>query len=412
MTDHREFDIILWGASGFTGRLVAEYLFGRYGAGGDPRWAMGGRNAKKIEEIRRDLGPGAAEIPIVVGDSHDPESLSAMVARARVICTTVGPYAKYGSELVAACARSGTDYCDLAGETPWIRRMIDAHGEEAIASGARIVPCSGFDSVPSDLGVWRVQSEARERTGAACGEVKLRVKAMRGGASGGTVASMLNIVEEVRRDRSVLKILNDPYALCPVDLRHGPEQVTNVTPQFDADVGAWVGPFVMAAINTRIVHRTNALLGQAYGADFRYSEAVMTGTGLAGRAKAIGLAAGMGGFMAAAAIRPLRALLERFVLPEPGEGPSASAREAGFYDILVIGRTADGATIRGRVRGDRDPGYGSTSKMLGEAAVCLAKDCPKETLGGGFWTPASAMGAKLMARLSENAGVTFEIEGT
>jgi len=409
MTDGREFDVVLMGATGFTGRLVAEHLLARHGADGDLRWALAGRNQAKLEEIRATLGEGAASLPLITADSHDRESLDAMVKRTRVVCTTVGPYALHGSELVAACCAHGTDYCDLSGEVPWMRKMIDKHAEAAKKSGARIVHCCGFDSIPSDMGVWFLQNAARERFGKPLERVRLRVKAAKGGLSGGTFASMLNIVEESRRDGETAKVLKNPYALCPPDARKGPRQPYVSGPKFDAAIDSWMAPFIMAAINTRVVHRANALQDFAYGKGFRYDEAVLTGKGLGGRAKATMVSLGMGAFALGAAMGPTRSLLNKTVLPKPGEGPSPEQRKAGFFNIVVEGRTSEGSALRARVKGDRDPGYGSTSKMIGEAAVCLARDIGDD-VGGGFWTPATALNGKLLERLQANAGVTFEID--
>lgn len=405
----REFDLVLMGATGFTGKLVAEHLLRRHGASGALKWALAGRSLDKLEAVRADLGTAAADLPLIEADSFDRTSLDAMTVRARVILTTVGPYALYGEALVASCAANGTDYCDLTGEVPFMRRVIDAHAETARASGARIVHCCGFDSIPSDLGVWVLQNAARERFGAPLARVGLRVKAARGGLSGGTFASMLNIVESARADKDVARVLKNPYAICPPDQREGPRQPYVGGPKFDAQVGSWMAPFIMAAINTRVVHRANALQDHAYGRDFRYDEAVLTGRGFGGRMKATTLSLGMGAFALGSSFSPTRALLKKLVLPKPGEGPNAEQREAGFFDILIDGRGADGQRLRVRVRGDRDPGYGSTSKMIGEAAVCLARDIDRDRVPGGFWTPSTALGESLRTRLEEHAGVTFEV---
>ena len=408
----RELEIVVWGATGFTGRLVAEYLLRRYGTG-DLRWALGGRNPAKLEEVRGEIaratGSDASGLPLFVGDSDDPASMEELAGRAKVVCTTVGPYAKYGSLLVAACAKAGTDYCDLTGEVHWIRRMIDAHQDTAAASGARLVPTSGFDSIPSDLGVWFVQREMQQRHGVVSPHVKCRIHGFSGGASGGTLASMMNMMDEAGRDPEVRRVMADPYGINPKDLRHGPEARDRMQPSFDEDFGQWTAPFVMAAINTRVVRRTNALLGYPYGQGFRYDEAILTGKGALGLAKASGVAAGMAGTMAAATVGPIRRLIEGR-LPAPGEGPSKEQREKGYFDLEFLAEHPDDRAkdLRARVRGDRDPGYGSTSKMLAEAAVCLARDDLE--VSGGFWTPASAMGDALVGRLHERAGVTFEVE--
>ncbi|MGK7295616.1 MAG: saccharopine dehydrogenase family protein [Candidatus Wenzhouxiangella sp. M2_3B_020] len=409
MSEAREFDVVLMGATGFTGRLVAEHLLARHGADGELKWALAGRSSEKLAKIREELGGNAGSLPVLVADSHDRESLDALVKRTKVVCTTVGPYALHGSDLVAACAEHGTDYCDLSGEVPWMRQMLDRHAEAAERSGARIVHCCGFDSIPSDIGVWFVQQEATKRYGKPLERVRLRVKAAKGGLSGGTFASMLNIVEEARRDDETAKLLKNPYALCPADARVGPRQPHVGGPKHDDEIGSWSAPFIMAAINTRIVHRANALQDHAYGKDFRYDEAVLTGTGFGGRVKASMVSLGMGAFAVGAALGPTRTLLKKMVLPKPGEGPSAEQRKAGFFNIVIEGRTDDDETLRARVRGDRDPGYGSTSKMIGEAAVCLACDIGDDVTGG-FWTPATALDGKLLERLKAHAGVTFEIE--
>ncbi|NBB92400.1 MAG: saccharopine dehydrogenase [Gammaproteobacteria bacterium] len=408
----REFDIVLMGATGFTGRLVAEHLVRRHGVGGQLKWALAGRSREKLETIRLELGETAAGLPLLVADSHDRESLDAMVRRASVVCTTVGPYALHGSDLLAACAENGTDYCDLSGEVPWMRKMLDAHADAAAKSGARIVHCCGFDSIPSDMGVWFLQKHARERFGEPLGRVRMRVKAAKGGLSGGTYASMLNIVEEARRDREVARVLKNPYALCPANAREGERQPYVSSAVYDPVFDVWAAPFVMAAINTRVVLKANALSGFAYGKDFRYDEAVMTGRGFSGRMKATTVSLAMGAFALGAAMGPTRALLKKMVLPKPGEGPSAEEREAGFFKIVLDGRNDSAEqSLRVSVSGDRDPGYGSTSKMLGETALALARDLPADACPGGIWTPSTALGEKLLDRLEEHAGLSFEVVG-
>ncbi|RFF29471.1 saccharopine dehydrogenase family protein [Wenzhouxiangella sediminis] len=406
----REFDIVLMGATGFTGRLVAEHLVRRHGVGGQLKWALAGRSREKLEKIRIELGETAAGLPLIVADSHDRGSLDEMVNRTRVVCTTVGPYALHGSDLVAACAANGTDYCDLSGEVPWMRRMLDQHGDAAAKSGARIVHCCGFDSIPSDMGVWFLQREAQERLGQSLERVRMRVKAAKGGLSGGTYASMLNIVEEARRDKEVARVLKNPYALCPPDAREGERQPYVSSALYDPVFEVWTAPFVMAAINTRVVFKANALSGFSYGREFRYDEAVMTGRGFSGRMKATMVSLGMGAFALGAALGPTRALLKKMVLPKPGEGPSAEAREAGFFKIVIDGRNDGGdQSLRVAVSGDRDPGYGSTSKMLGETALALALDLGADERPGGMWTPSTALGEKLLKRLREHAGLKFEV---
>lgn len=402
----RTYEIVVWGATGFVGELICEYLVRTHD---DVRWAMAGRSRKKLEALRDKLGAQARDIPILVADASSQDSLVEMVRTTRVVLSTVGPYAKYGSALVAACAKLGTDYCDLAGETQWIRRMIDAHQSEAESSGARIVPCSGFDSIPSDLGVFFLQNEARNRSGSPCKSIRMRVKAFKGTASGGTIASMLNLFEEASADKEVARILKDPYALNPEGERSGPRQPSGMSVGYDEESKAWAAPFVMAAINTRVVQRSNALSGYSYGKDFLYEEMMLTGDGPAGALKAAGTALGLGAFSVAATVEVLRGLMNRLFLPQPGEGPDEQNREAGFYDLRFFATMSTGESIQTRVTGDRDPGYGSTSKMISEVAICLAREVSPDEVSGGFWTPATAMGTRLIERLEKNAGLTFTV---
>jgi short subunit dehydrogenase-like uncharacterized protein len=408
----RELDLVVWGATGFTGRLVAEYLLRRYGTDSF-RWALGGRSRARLETLRQEIGretrTDAGELPLVLGDASDAASMGALAERTRVVCSTVGPYALYGSGLVAACARAGTHYCDLTGEVHWMRRMIDAHQREAAGSGARIVPSCGFDCIPSDLAVFFLQGEMQARHGVPCRRIKLRVEGFSGGASGGTAASMLNLLEEATRDPAVRRVMLDPYSINPADQRSGPDGPDSLVPAWDPDFEQWTAPFVMAAINTRVVRRTNALLGFPYGRDFRYDEAMLMGRGPLGLAKATGLSAALGGGMAAASFRPVRRMIEAH-LPAPGEGPTREQQEKGYWDLRLLGEhPKDSArNLWARVRGDKDPGYGSTSRMLGESAVCLVVD--ELDSQPGFLTPAAAMGMTLLSRLQQNAGVRFEIE--
>lgn len=408
----REFDVIVWGATGFTGRLVAEYLLRVYGTGARLRWAMGGRSEKKLREVRaevcREAGVDEANVPLVLGDAGDAAAMAALAQRTRVVCTTVGPYAKYGTPLLEACARTGTDYCDLTGEVQWMRRMIDGFDDIARASGARLVHTCGFDCIPSDMGVHFVQREMRARHGVVSPRIKYRVKGFSGGASGGTIASMMNMLDEAGQDRAIVRVLGHPYGLNPANERSGPDQGDKVAPEYDADFDAWTGPFVMAAVDTRVVRRTNALLGYPYGRDFRYDEATLMGGGPLGFVKAVGLTTALGAGMAALQFGAIRRLAAKR-LPAPGEGPSREQREKGFFDVRLHAAhpTDPGKSLHARVTGDRDPGYGSTSKMLAESAVCLALDGLEGP--GGCLTPAAAMGDTLLQRLQANAGLTFEI---
>jgi short subunit dehydrogenase-like uncharacterized protein len=402
-------DLIVFGATSFVGQILARYLAEEFGAQGSLKWAMAGRSEQKLAALRNSLGLAAGRVPLVVADAADEAALRRLCESTRVVVSTVGPYALYGEPLVKVCAETGTDYCDLTGEVQWIRRMIRNYEPAARKSGARIVHCCGFDSIPSDLGVYFLQQQARRQFGAPCTTVKMRVKAMRGGFSGGTVASLLNVVKEAGANPALRKELANPYSICPEGYAPAVRQPNVKSAQYDADFEAWVAPFVMAAINTRVVQRSNALSKQAYGEEFRYDEAMLMGSGLQGRAAALGMAAGLGGFMVASALPPTRWALERFVLPAPGEGPSAEEQRKGFFDIRFLGTTDDGRSLRVKVTGDRDPGYGSTAKMLGQAGACLAQDFADSGRKGGFWTPATMFGDKLIDRLVAHSGLTFEV---
>jgi len=387
----KEFDIVVHGASGFTGRLVVEYLMARYPNGGEVRWAMGGRNAEKLAAVRDEIG-APTTTPLVITEGSDPASLKALTDRTRLVLTTVGPYQIHGNELVAACAASGTDYVDLCGEPVWMHDMIAAHEAEAKASGARIVFSCGFDSIPSDLGMLLLQNEMKAKYGRTASRVRTRIRKMKGTFSGGTAASLTATLVAAGKNPQVMDLLKNPFSLTPGF--EGPKQPHGAKPMFDEAVDAWVAPFVMAAINTRNVHRSNFLLGHAYGSDLVYDEMLITGKGEKGEAIANAVAADKS--------------MQSEDAPKPGEGPSKEQRESGFYDFLLLGENAQGDKLRVGVTGDRDPGYGSTSKMIAEAAVCLLQDA-RDTQGG-IWTPASAMGVKLTDRLRANAGLTFEVE--
>jgi len=394
----RELDIVIFGATGFAGRLVAEYLAERH-ADTDVRWAMGGRNRKKLEAVRAEIAakhPRAAEAPLVVADSADRASLDAMVARTKVVCTTVGPYAKYGTELVAACVAGGAHYCDLTGEPQFIRRMIDEHHADAVAAGVRIVHCCGFDSIPSDIGTFALQEELIALDGEPADEALFFLLGASGGFSGGTVASLINVMQEAN-DPLVRKVLVNPYALNPEDSRKGPKLPSPMSMRKDPVTGWWGAPFLMAPINERVVRRSHALMSARFGEGFRYGELTRTGKGMVGFASAAGMSGGMGAMMGLIAFPPTRKLLERFVLPAPGEGPSREAIEKGYFKVVISGRRDGKEVGRVEVRGKRDPGYGATACMLGESALCLALD-PLDS-PGGIVTPASAMGAHIRKRL-------------
>ncbi|MES2917250.1 MAG: saccharopine dehydrogenase NADP-binding domain-containing protein [Pseudomonadota bacterium] len=403
--DQRRFDVVVYGAASFVGKILTRHLQQRHGENGALRWAIAGRNAAKLEEVKRELG--LVSLPVLLADAADAAALREMVAQTRVVVSTVGPYALYGDALVAACAELGTDYCDLTGEVPWMQRMISAHAATAQRSGARIVHTCGFDSIPSDMGVWHLQREAQQRFAQPCVQVRGGMKAASGGLSGGTVASLLNVLREAEADPSVRALLKNPYSLSPVPGNVRQHEVMG--PEFDAALGQWRTPFIMAGINSRVVLRSHALAGQPWGADFRYDESMLAGKGLKGRATAYGVALATGGLFVLLANARTRPLTARLLLPAPGNGPSPKAQENGFFDFRFHGYTRDQRTLQVKVTGDRDPGYGSTGKMLGEAAVCLAQDISAEQVPGGFWTPSTALGEALLTRLQAHAGLRFSV---
>lgn len=398
----KKYDLVVFGATSFVGQILCQYLMDRHGAAGEVRWAMAGRNKTKLASVASTTG---ADVDLIIADAADVEALAAMCDSTKLVISTVGPYSLYGSDLVAAVVEAGIDYCDLSGEPQWMQRMIDAHHARAVETGARVVHACGFDSVPSDLGVWFTQKEANQRFGEPCVSISMGVKAMKGGASGGTVASMMNIMEEIKDDPSIRKVLGNPYALGVEGDREGPKQPNVTLPVYDDGHDTWMAPFVMASTNTRVVFRTHSLLERQWGSGFTYGEAMMMGDGIGGRAKAMSLSGAMAGFMGAAAVGPMRKVMGKF-LPEPGEGPSPEDQKAGFFDIRFHGTTAGGDTIQTKVTGDRDPGYGSTAKMLGEAATTLVGR-NRSDVGGGFWTPATALGDGYIDALQAHAGLTF-----
>lgn len=383
----REFDVIVFGATGFTGRLVAEYLAAQHS---DIAWAMAGRSAEKLALIRNDIG-APKDTPLIVADSANAASLTDMVKRAKAILTTVGPYQLYGTELVKACAEHGTDYVDLCGEPAWMYDIVREQQELAEKSGARIVLSCGFDSIPFDLGVYHLQQNAIAQTGSPLARVKGRVRKMQGTFSGGTAASFMETMKRAGSQPEVLGWLKDPFSLIPEFT--GPKQPHGAKPIFDEDLGSWAAPFIMASINTKNIHRSNALLGHMYGQDFVYDEMVLTGPGEQGQKIAEGMAS-----TNPMANNP----------PKPGEGPSKDERENGFYELMFTGLDNDGTRYTTIVAGDKDPGYGSTSKMIAEAALCLAQDITREQTAGGVYTSAPAMGETLITRLTANAGLTFK----
>jgi short subunit dehydrogenase-like uncharacterized protein len=387
-----KFDIVVYGATGFTGQLVAEYLATHYRDDKPLRWAMAGRSLDKLKSVRDAIG-APADTPLIVADSSDVAALKAMIGQTRLVISTVGPYQLYGNELLAACAETGVDYVDLCGEPIWMRQMIDAYHAAAQKSGARIVFSCGFDSLPFELGAFFCQETARKVLGAPVARVKGRVRDMKGTFSGGTAASARATYELVAKDLSLVALLKNPFALTPGF--EGPKQPPGNRPVYDEDMQSWTAPFVMATINTRNVHRSNMLMGFPYGRDFVYDEMVLTGPGEEGQANAKRVMAVNNEKSGPNALKP-------------GEGPSKEARENGCYDLLYVGVAAAGQQVRISVRGDGDPGYDLTAKMIAECALCLLRDTPE--VPAGIWTPGAAMGDRLIKRLVDHGVMTFKVE--
>jgi short subunit dehydrogenase-like uncharacterized protein len=392
MTSSSKFDIIVYGATGFTGQLVVEYLASEYRGDNAPKWALAGRSLGKLAAVRDAVG-APTDTPLIAADSSDPASIRAMVDQTKLVLTTVGPYQLYGADLLAACVASGTDYVDLCGEPVWMRQMIEKHQADAEKSGARILFSCGFDSVPFELGVFFVQEQAKKVLGAPAARVKGRVRGMSGSLSGGTAASAKATFDAVANDLSLVSILRDPFALTPGF--KGPKQPPGNRTLYEEDLKSWSAPFAMALINTRNVHRSNVLMGFAYGQDFVYDEMVLTGDGEQGQANAKLVMA---------------ANTEKTGpnAPKPGEGPSKEEREKGYYDLLFVAGGPDGRQVRAAVKGKGDPGYASTAKMISECAIGLLRD--GAGVKGGFWTPGAALGTRLIERLAGHAGMVFEVE--
>ncbi len=388
---NREFDIIVYGATGYTGRLVAEHFVREYGETSDgPKWAMAGRSIDKLKAVRDEIG-APQTIPLIVADADDPASLEKMCSRSKVVLTTVGPYQLYGDALVAACVKTGTDYADLCGEPAWMREQIDRHQEAARQSRSRITFSSGFDSIPFDLGVLMLQNEAVARHGAPAPRVKGRVRSMQGTFSGGTAASLTATMKAAAKNPSIIKVLNNPFGLTPGF--EGPDQPSGLMPHYEEELGKWAAPFIMATINTKNVHRTNFLLNHPYGENFRYDEMMLTSPGEAGKAAANAVAEMLKNPFGA---KP----------PKPGDGPTKEERENGHYDVLFVGEWPDGRRLHYAVKGNYDPGYGSTSRMLAETGIALLTS---ET-AGGIGTPGAFLGESLVERLRDHAELRFTVE--
>lgn len=422
-TQERSYAVVLYGATSFVGQITAHYLTQFLSnpsnqSGPDSnlvKWAIAGRDQEKLEKLQTELsvahkgGIEKAKVDIIIANSNDDASLDEMTKQTQVIISTVGPYLKYGEPLVKSCTKNGTDYVDLTGEAIFIKDMMDKYQDDAKKSGARIVNSCGFDSIPSDLGVYFTQQQAKEQFDAACTVINMRVKAAKGGLSGGTIASMATIFEEVGKDKSRRKQVANPYLLNDDENAPSVRQDNVSKPEYDREHKRWLAPFVMASINTRIVHHSNQLLGYEYGRNFKYDEAMWMKDGVKGKLMSYGMSVGLLGFATAMSIKPSREFLSKHVLTKSGDGPSKSEQENGYFDIRFFGETSNKDTINTKVTGDKDPGYGSTSRMLAQSALCLAQDIAKDDVEGGFWTPASAMGDKLLTRLETHAGLSFEV---
>lgn len=396
MKNKRDYDIVIWGASGFTGRLVAEYLYKNYNYK-DLKWAIAGRDKEKLNTVRENYLD--ENIPIILADSFDESSLVKMVKKTNVVCSTVGPYAKYGSLLVKSCVNNGTNYCDLAGEAQWIRKMIDLYHDKAIDNNVKIVNSCGYDSIPSDMGVYFINKNLSKKNL----KIKMRVTGTKGGYSGGTYASMQNIIKEASLDREVRKSLTNPYGLNPVGEQKGNDKRDLSSVVYDSEIKSWIAPFLMAGINTRIVRRSNALSKYKYGKGFKYDESIMTGQGIKGKLNGIMLSIPL--IFLAAKPGSLLNKISSFFVPKPGDGPNKKERESGYFSsrFFVFDEESNASVFK--VTGDRDPGYGSTSKMLAESAVCIAKDNLEDKFG--VLTPSYAMGDHILNRLISKAGLTF-----
>jgi short subunit dehydrogenase-like uncharacterized protein len=408
----REFDIVLYGATGFAGKLTAEYLSR---AGGDARIALAGRSQDKLRAVRDTLGEKAQSLPLIAADASQPSTLTAMAEQTRVVVTTVGPYLKYGLPLVAACAAAGTDYADLTGESIFIRESIDVYHKQAIDTGARIVHSCGFDSIPSDLTVYALHRLAEQEHAGQLGDTNLVVRSFAGGVSGGTVASMLELMRTASTDPEARRLMNDPYTLTPdraaepelgaqpdIRWRRGGE----IAPELK---GYWVGAFVMAAANTRIVRRSNALLDYAYGRRFEYAEQMSMGRSFAAPVAAAMATGGNAATMALGSryFNRLPSKLVERIAPKPGTVPSERAREQGHYTVETYTTTTTGARYKATMSQNGDPGYKATSVLLGESGLALALDRDRLSDLRGVLTPAAAMGDALLARLP-SAGVKLE----
>jgi short subunit dehydrogenase-like uncharacterized protein len=409
----RQYDLVVWGATGFAGRLVAEYLTESYGPD-EVSIAIGGRDRDRLEELGDELTDRTESwdtVPVVLGDATEPETLRDIADQTRVVCTTVGPYTKYGTPMVEACVEAGTDYCDLTGEVNWIRETVDRYHQDAVDSGARIVHSCGFDSVPADLGTLMVQSFATEEYGAACDTVRIYLEESTGGVSGGTLASAAELFKAASEDPAVRRTLQNPYSLAPPGERDGVDPGEQTGPKKDPLRSIWTAPSPMAVVNERVIRRSNALLEYPWGRDFRCTEVVPAGRGLGGAVTATAVAGGLRAGKLGMSFGPVRSGLQRFVFPDPGEGPTREEIENGRFTVRILGRgeSTDGNfVVEGVIGAELDPGYGATARMLGEAAVSLVERDIDSPLSGGVLTPASGIGEPLLDRMRD-AGMTAEV---
>ena len=399
MSNTKQLDLIIWGATGFTGQLVSEYINKKY-SNTALKWGIAGRNKEKASVIAKRLN--IAKDRVFIADCNNIESLIKLTSKTKVICTTVGPYAKLGTNLIDACIKTNTNYCDITGETQWIRKMIDKYHSKAKENKIKIINSCGFDSIPSDMGVFYSQKKLFEKTGEYANKINMRVAGAKGGISGGTYNSLSNVLEEARVDKEVRKTLTNPYGLNPIDKQNGPDKADLQSVIFDKVSNSWIAPFVMAGINTKIVRRSHALIDFKYGSDFSYDEATLSGKGVLGQVK--GYLSLIPIFLATRKKGSFIKNIVDYVLPKSGEGPSEKTRISGYYNLRFY-LTQQNKIYLSKVIGDMDPGYGSTSKMLAESAVCLALDKTPETYG--ILTPSVALGDPLLKRLQENAGLTF-----
>lgn len=410
VTNMKQFDVVIFGATSFVGKLVVQHLLEVYGVGRSVSWAIAGRSQAKLAALRDDITPSAKDVPIIIADADHLDQLKRLCAQAKVVITTAGPFALYGEKLIQACAETGTDYCDITGETLWVAEMIKRYEKTAQQTGARLVNFCGFDSIPSDMGVHFLQNESLRRFNAPCTQVRMRVFHARGNPPGGTYATAIDFIGKAAKDKDFRDALADPYLLCPPG--HGFSEVQNEAylPMHDKDFKQWTAAFVMAGVNTRVVHRSNALSGQRYGAKFKYEEAILVGRTVFGLIGAYVVTGVMLTFVALAAAPWTRRLLQRFLVPKPGQGSNLKSLHKCTFDVRMTGETDQGETVRVRLAGNGDPACYATSRMLAESGICLAQEISKTDKPGGFWTTASIFSDKLIQRLHSHGQMKFAVD--